>query len=570
VADAKTRVIPFGEFLPDMGELNNGGLTYCQQVWPYGMKYIPTWPVQNLSGSLTTGSIQGGIAAAVGSFQYQIYVAAGAGKRLYEVASAGASPPWTATDRSPGNYTPGDWGWGFAQFGNYILACDGWTDEVQYKTYGTADNFASATTGGDYPYRAKCIGVLGQFVVIGNTKHSGTLGDGADENPYRVAWCGRDDILDWSDPTTQVAASATPTGTDYQDLYDDLGEVSGIAGSHDYALIFKHRGIYRMQMGGPFGASFRLVSSNIGCSWPHSIKVVGTDVYWWGPNGPCVYRGLSGEIVELGLHRITRTLLDSIGWIDAGFDSDAFTWSIDTTYLLSAGHDACTGTVVWGVPVEDGDSAIFNYLLVAYSYVDDRFSIVRMEDHANPSGNTSTTEYVFDNPPVDTSFVPGRDLLFAGVSGVSGDERVFGFSAEHGIVATPGSAPFLLSDQLKLRTGYIDLVQAPDGRPTDHRPKRIRVVYNIAADASATQVPQWNVTVKGRNHWGDTTHTYTANSTDDMNTNDRAGYAGWISLPDTAFHQVWQFQFELERTMGTNTEVYVAEIEGFEVMYAVR
>jgi hypothetical protein len=582
VADAKTRVIPFGEFLPDEGELYNEGLVSANQVWPYGGKYVPSWPVNDFSASIGASGgelIYGGIAAAVGNFQYEVFV--GDTNDLFDIYSAGQTTPWTVDEisSSTGAYTTDTAvGWHFAQFGNYILACNGWTDEVQYTTYaaaGATGNFASATTGGDYPYRAKCIGVLGQFVVLGNVKY--TAGAGNDEYPHRVAWSGRDDILDWSDPTTQVAADVAPTGTDYQDLYDDFGEVSGIAGSHDYALIFKHRGIYRMQMGGPFGASFRLVSSNIGCSWPHSIKVVGTDVYWWGVNGPCVYKGLSGEIIELGLGRITRSLIDTVAWVNTGLAETSDTFSNTAPWQLSVGYDACVGCVVWGLPISTdthAGHAIYATSFLAYNINEDKFSLMKVNGTSNPadSANLHCT-YLFDNPPTDDTFVPGRDLIFAGYSNLDQlgtANKLFGFSAEHGIVATAGSAPFLLSNQTKLRTGYLDLVQSSSGKPTDHRIKKIRVVYNKADAATLAQIPQWNITVNGRDYWGDTASSYTANSGSDLDTDDHAGYGGWISLPSTGYHQMWQFQFELERTMATNTEVYVAEIEGFEVMYSVR
>ena len=292
--------ILFGEWLPDLPELNNPGLVEAKNVIPLDDSYTD-FPALSPSGSSLPATVMGAFAAVDSAGDPEVY--AGTATNLYERVGTG----WTA--RSATTLTATTY-WTFAQFDDKIFATD-YNDDIRYKTIGAAANFAAIATAPN----ARHIGVINRFLVAGD------IDQGSGALPYVVQWSTINDPTDWPTPGTSTAR-ARQAGQQY--LQAEQGAVTSIAGGQFWGLVFQKRGITRFTyVGGDIVFQIDNFERSRGCWSPRSHIQVGNISYFFSHDG--VY-ATDGQVVKpLGNGRVDRWLSNRLnqGGIDdvtAGVD----------------------------------------------------------------------------------------------------------------------------------------------------------------------------------------------------------------------------------------------------------
>lgn len=213
--------IPFGEWLPDLGSLDNPGCLVARNVVPFAGGYYPFPSAQVVSDDIAKYA-RGAISATASTgTSYNI---AGDETKLYSLASG----TWGDVTRAGGDYACDDEDvWDFAKFGDVVIATNG-ADEVQAITLGSSnfDDLAGS------PPKAKCVAVIGDFVMLGNLESA----------PTSVRWSGFGDETQWAtNPATQ---------SDAQEIAGNYGPIRRIIGGAA-GYIFHERGVTKATRVGP-------------------------------------------------------------------------------------------------------------------------------------------------------------------------------------------------------------------------------------------------------------------------------------------------------------------------------
>jgi hypothetical protein len=333
-----SRLIPFGEWLPDLPEHANPGVLAATNVIPALNSYRP-FP------GLSAQSTNALDALALGAFSAtdasnNVYVYAGNASKLYELVDLA----WTDESKAGGYSTATDDVWEFALFGNSVIATN-FTDNVQSMAIGggAAGAFADLMTSTLKP-KAKHLDTLRQFLVLGNTN------DTTDGHvPNRVWWSAIRDAADFDpDATTQ---------SDYEDLRQG-GWVQRIIGGAEYGLVYQERQITRMEYQGfPSVFGFYPIVRDRGTPIPNSVVGYGRDAFFISEIGFERFTGMGS--VPIGVNKVDRTFWNQ-------FD-------IGNKRYMSAAIDPLNKLVCWLFPGEGASGFIPNKIFL-YNWAVDRWS----------------------------------------------------------------------------------------------------------------------------------------------------------------------------------------------------
>lgn len=288
--------ILFKEFLPDQPELGNPGLINARNVLPLDAGYGPFLPLDTTLGTITQTAIVGAFAAN-GSTKGSHYVYALANLNYYEGSGGGASFATRGAASASANFEEN-----FAQFGNLVVAVQQ-SHEPRRHTIGSTSNFTALATNGVAPLSA-CVGVIGDFVILGN--QVGTAGT-TDYSHY-VSWCAAGDAGHWPVPNSATAI-ATQSGEEAMPL--ELGGVQAIHGGDQYGVVLQHKGVSRMTYQGPptvFG--FDVIDYTQGCHFPKGSVQVGRITYFISARGFCRTDGVTVE--NIGAGKVDRFFWDRV------------------------------------------------------------------------------------------------------------------------------------------------------------------------------------------------------------------------------------------------------------------
>jgi hypothetical protein len=282
-------VIEFGEWLPDQPSLGSTGLTEAHNVLPASGYYQPYQPLVEITGaSALAGTARGLFTASSSTAAVTTYAATGT--MLY---SGGIANPTTAKLAAPVSASA-LWDWQFAQYENYVFACNG--DNSLYHTLDAAGNFAASGAPDAF-----FIGVVGQFVVVGN------INDGT-AKPYSIRWCDIDSPLSWSTPGS-AAAIAAQAGE--QTMPAKFGQVVGIVGGDQHALVLQEYGVTRMTyVGGNAVFQFDEIETTRGAFFAQSIVRAGAQTFFIANDGFCVCNGVS--VTPIGEGKVNKTLFATL------------------------------------------------------------------------------------------------------------------------------------------------------------------------------------------------------------------------------------------------------------------
>jgi hypothetical protein len=408
VSRASDGVVKWGKWLPDLPAIDNPGLTEALNVLPVAGSYRPYRPLSTQAGALASRPL-GAISVRDTDGNAALY--AGTATDLYQRSGA------TWTDRSTAvAYTTSSLDfWRFAQFDNFVIGTN-YADLPQKLVIASSADFEDIADTGTAP-RARVIGVIGRFVVLGHTNEgvNGVV-------PSRLQWCAIDDCTDWPIPQT---ADARTKQAGEQFMQAALGPVLAIEGEEQFGIVFQRSGISRVTyVGGDVVFQFDNIDSSRGLLCPNGVATVGKRRYFPSSEGFFVTDGVNVEpIGDLQVDQFFLTNLDS-----------AFP---DRVY---AAVDRQKKIIYFAFPGPSNTGGRPNMLLV-YNYLEQRWTHCEQILELLVPGLTIATSIddfddLFDSvdditPPLDSPFWAG------------GAAALFGFdtSFQVGTLAgTPGTA----------------------------------------------------------------------------------------------------------------------------------
>ena len=282
--------ITFGEWLPDLPDLDNPGLTIAENVMPIAVGY-EGFPSFSVATDALTARVRGVISVADkdgNTFSY----AADATKIYALSGSTWSNVTGTTLDLGDGENLE------FGHYGEQVIASYYSTGavEVQAITIGAA-NFANLFTSTRKP-RGRHIVVFKDFLILGGTYDTV---DGA--KPRRVWWSAFGAIADM-DP-------AAATQCDFQDLPADDGFIERIIASKEYVLICMTKAIYRMTyQGGDVIFDLQKMGSNRGLQSAGAAAATDRIVFLQDSDG--FYATDGTDAVPIGVGKVDQTFIDDL------------------------------------------------------------------------------------------------------------------------------------------------------------------------------------------------------------------------------------------------------------------
>ena len=327
--------IPFGEWLPDLPNMQNPGAIEALNVIPAQTSYQP-FPQPVVFSTSLSARCQGAIIArdtAGNSYNFT-----GDVTKLYQLVGTS----WTNVSRLVGGVyaTPADDFWEFAQWGNTVIGVNAF-DTPQRLSLGAA-NFVVLPGA---PPQARHIAVVRDFVILGNI--SATAG-----MPQAVAWSAINNSDSWTADAATLA--------DRQDLPGDGGWIQKIVGG-EYGVIFQERAIFRMTfVGSPLIFQFDQVQQNIGAYAPQSVIAYQNLIFFLSEDGFYRFDGVNAQ--PIGKGKVDNTFFDDL----------------DTSnYLrIQAAIDPVNKLVMWAYPASGNSGGNPNKIII-YNWAFDKWSHVQ-------------------------------------------------------------------------------------------------------------------------------------------------------------------------------------------------
>lgn len=310
--------VVFGEWLPDLPEYDNPGITVAKNVIPAGKSYKPMPDLEPFSAALTA-RCQG--MASVRDNDGTPFTFAGDATTLYSLGGG----TWTDVSIATGYTVASDQMWQFAQWGEQVIATQ-LGNYPQTYTAGTSTLFSNLTTD----LKGKAVAVCRDFLVFGNIIDS----DGT--TPHRVRWSAIGDITDYT-------VSAT-TQSDYQDLNGNGGFVQAIVGG-EHCTIFQERSIWRMTyVGGAIIFDFDEVERFRGTPAPGSVLKYGGLIAFLSDDGFYIFDGT--QSVSISNNKVSRYFWDDVNeeYLDritgtVNLDKQIMIWSYPSKTSLDGACD---------------------------------------------------------------------------------------------------------------------------------------------------------------------------------------------------------------------------------------
>ncbi len=331
-------LVEFGQFTPDLPAHLNSGITLLMNAIPEARGYRSASELLTFTDALDTRCK--GMYAAADEAQGDFNFAGDAGKIYRLIANA-----WT-DESNAGGYSVGvDDYWGFARYGNIVMAFARYEDPQQFTISPVSGTFTdlSATA----PQGAHGA-VIRDQVMMGN------IFDAVDGDvPNRIHWGPI------GNPTgAWTPALATLAGR--RNLGGDGGRVQAVIGG-EFGLVFQEFSVWRATFAGP-PTKFQLdeIEKQQGTPAPRSAVKYRNRVYYLGQNGFYRTEG-SGESTPIGRNRI-----------DEFFSSDV---QADQIHLTIGRGDPARQEIRWAYVGADAVGTIPNRQII-YDVVNDKFGVV--------------------------------------------------------------------------------------------------------------------------------------------------------------------------------------------------
>lgn len=325
--------IPFGEFAPDIADLNTGVLHTALNVYPGAKSYQPVPGLVPFSDALS-GDVRGLFACR--STTGSTVVFAFSSTKAYKLSGEA----WTDVTNTGGDYTlaDGDY-WQGAQFGDYFIAVAP-GEAPQEISIDSGTNFADVSGS---PPTAGAVTVCNNVLILSRL----------DSDPYGIAWCDTNDRTDWA------------TGNSGFQSFAEGGRVLYVSGSAK--LIVQEDALQRIIVTGSTEGELgyfnfdRIVASK-GTITPYGVINYGGGIAYLSDEG--LYIATAGEQRNIGQNRVNKWLFDRV-----------FRNRIDQ---VQGAFDPLNSRFFWAFPTEDTS---INSHILAYDWSLDRFSVIESETY---------------------------------------------------------------------------------------------------------------------------------------------------------------------------------------------
>lgn len=398
-------MIDFGEWMPDIASYKNTGVVEAKNVVPISEGYANFLALSVNSTALDSycrGAFSVKNSASL-SFSY-----AGSGTKLYQLSDG----TWTDQSKGSGTYalSSTDY-WEFIKWGEKVIAVGGINAgspiPPQIITIGAVGSTEFADLGGSPP-QARHIGVVRDFVVLGNLYESAT------SYPSRVRWSGVNDETQWSTDASALS--------DYQDIQGNGGWVQRIVGG-SYGTIFLERSLFRMDyIGPPLVFAFNEIEPGVGTLTPNSIIQWGSKIFFLSTQGFQVLSS-GGRPVNIGNEKVNK-------WFFSRWDSNY-------PERVIGSLDITNNRVIWIFPGESNNSGLPNEGLI-YDLISDKWS--RFEAEIEFVFNQFGEDYTLEGLDDVTTDLDALAFSLDSPVWVGGDRVLAGFDSSHksgGFSGTP-------------------------------------------------------------------------------------------------------------------------------------
>jgi hypothetical protein len=398
--------LDFGEWLPDLPDLENPGALIAKNCLPQLKSYRQLNSLASFTNALT--------AACLGSIWLQgsdnvIYNFAGDAQDLYRLDSG---TTWTNVSKSLHAYSATSWE--FAKFGNDVLGVD-YFDAMQKYTVGTSSAFADQTGS---PYNAKRIAVVRDFVVLGDLQAYG---------PDFLGWSGYNNATLWT-PSRQ-------TQSDRQQLFGKGGRVQKIVPGEVGFVLQEHSLNHMEYVGPPTIFQFNEIEPGRGTPAPNSVCWTGPFIFFYSHDGFYMFSG-STPCTPIGANKVNK-------WFRANSD-------MSSVAQMNSAVDRQNALVFWAF--RSSSSLAYNDRLLIFHWPSGRFTY----------GEVNTewlAEYVTSGltlDQLDTPFPSGIDIQSIPVDTDAfkgGALSLAAFGSDHKTADFSGAALAATIDTKELRSG---------------------------------------------------------------------------------------------------------------------
>lgn len=339
--------VSFGEWLPDMPEIDNPGAVEALNVIPSEGGYIPFNDVSAIAGLTLPAAPRGAITLFGKSGSPFLYAATTTD--IYRRVGSSFVSMYTTSAPLYSAYQ-----WQFVPFGWSVVALH---PQLQPLVADVGGGSVFSPLAGSPPI-ARCGSRIGNFLVLGNLQDFQDP-DSIDQ-PSRVRWSGYNNIeSEWvTDPATQA---------DFNDMPSDGGPVVAITG-REYGSIFQARSISRMSyVGLPNVFDIQTVEEQRGAIATGCVVDIGAFVFFIADDGFYVWNGTNAEPV--GDNKVNRYFFGRLNY--------------SARDRIVGAVDYVNKCIVWAFPVGNGKTLDE---LIIYSYKENRFShAVATYDYIMPS-----------------------------------------------------------------------------------------------------------------------------------------------------------------------------------------
>lgn len=272
--------IPFGQYMPDVSDLNTPNSKFLSNVLPRSDGYGPFKDFGTFTGALPS-ACRGYFYARKTDGSIQTFAATDT--RLYRMDNTTFA--WTDISKGGVAYPAVSQTaqWQFAQFNNFIIAVQA---NVVPQVFDLTTSTAFADLGGTPP-QAAYISIINRFVVL-----SGLL-----SFPYRIQWSGLNAPATWTSGITY---------SDFQD-FPDGGVVRGVVGG-ELGIIMQDSAIRRMMFSPGSDIVFQIdrLAKDKGVLAPYSLVTMGEKIFFLSAQG-FMKSDASGSLVPIGTQRVDET-----------------------------------------------------------------------------------------------------------------------------------------------------------------------------------------------------------------------------------------------------------------------
>lgn len=344
----------FGEWLPDLPDLGNPGITEALNVLPVDAGYTPYLPHLPIGSTLiANANAVNGYIGRSGTTELPYIFANGTTGATGQIYFYDAG---TATFSAVSSTLSSSIVFEFTQFDDMVIGTSIGTGPYVH-TLGAVTGFTALSATATAP-PSNHVGVVNRFVILGQGINAATSSNRA------IQWSAIDDPRNWPVPNT-ATATATQAGSQFFD--GNFGIVTGISSGDQHGIIFQQYATHRITYNGPPTVfQFDRIDAEHGAYFEYGTIQIGGLTYFVSRHGFCVTDGVT--VKNISDKKVFRAFQNSLGNVNL--------WVFP--FLMRVGADLSQSLIFWAYPstVPGGLSSPLPLMdkLIIYNYKEDRWT----------------------------------------------------------------------------------------------------------------------------------------------------------------------------------------------------